>query len=176
MFVLVIVSVLVYGFESHKTNLSEKGDVYMTMVIESSAFQEGQMIPAKYTCDGQNISPPLNWKNAPEGTRSFAIICDDPDASAGVWVHWVVWNIPANVNDLSAGELPKEAKQGINDFRQRGYGGPCPPSGTHHYYFKLYALNTMLELSGNVTKDKLLDAMEKRILTQCSLMGKYQHK
>ena len=153
----------------------------MTMSVTSSAFKEGQMIPAKYTCDGQNISPPLKWESAPQGTKSFALISDDPDAPVGTWVHWVMWNIPADANELAENirpvkELPNGSKQGISSFRQYGYGGPCPPSGTHRYYFKIYALDTMLELSGNTTKQNLLEAMKGHILAEGSLMGKYQRK
>ncbi|MEM2954793.1 MAG: YbhB/YbcL family Raf kinase inhibitor-like protein, partial [Candidatus Nanoarchaeia archaeon] len=113
------------------------------MEIKSSAFVHGGMMPAKYAYDKENISPPLVFSNIPSGTKSLALICDDPDAPVGNWVHWVIYNIPADTKELKEGIPPKKelqngAKQGINDYRQIGYGGPCPPSGTHRYIFKLY--------------------------------------
>ena len=153
----------------------------LEMKITSSAFEEGDMIPSKYTCDGENISPPLSWSEAPTGTKTFAIICDDPDAPAGTWVHWVVYNIPAGTTELpEAVPVKKEpdngAVQGLNDFRKTGYGGPCPPSGTHRYFFKIYALDAKPDLTGDVTKDILLDAMKGHILAQGQLIGKYSRK
>ena len=149
-----------------------------TITIESSAFGEGGMIPVHYTCDGENISPPLKWSEPPEGTVSFAMISDDPDAPAGTWVHWVVYNIPADVRELpenipSTEKLSDGTVQGITDFRSIGYGGPCPPSGTHRYYFKVYALDAMLDLRPGATKQQFLAAMEGHILAQGKLMGRY---
>jgi Raf kinase inhibitor-like YbhB/YbcL family protein len=149
------------------------------MVITSSSFAAGEMIPPTYTCDGKDLSPPLQWSGAPPETRSFALISDDPDAPGGTWVHWVVWNIPASVNSLEENQLKKEsppggARQGTNDFRRVGYGGPCPPSGTHRYYFRLYALNLVLDLPGTTTKAQLEKAMKGHILAQAELMGKYR--
>ena len=149
------------------------------MNVSSSAFNEGQMIPSKYTCDGQDISPPLAWDNAPGGTKSFALICDDPDAPMGTWVHWVVYEIPSDMNNLPEhvppeGKLGNGIRQGKNSWPNIGYGGPCPPSGTHRYYFKLYALDTMLNLKPGATKKQLLQAMEGHVLGEAQLMGKYQ--
>jgi Raf kinase inhibitor-like YbhB/YbcL family protein len=130
----------------------------MALTITSSAFAEGAMIPRNYTCDAEDISPELKWSGPPKGTKSFAVICDDPDAPAGTWVHWVLFNIPADVSALPAGIPPeaiqkKGARHGKNDFRRLGYGGPCPPGGTHRFIFKLYALDTMLRLeSGRNSK------------------------
>ena len=148
------------------------------LTIESTAFTEGGMIPVQYTCDGKNVSPPLRWGDPPEGTGSFALIGDDPDAPAGTWVHWVVYNIPADVRELpenipSSEKLPDGTVQGMTDFRSIGYGGPCPPSGTHRYYFKLYALDTMLDLKPGATKQQLLNAMKAHIRAQGELMGRY---
>ena len=131
-----------------------------TMKIESSQFSEGSMIPAKYTCDGQDISPPLTWKDAPAGTKSFALICDDPDAPMGTWIHWVIYNIPGNSAQLAENipphkELGNGPLQGINSWSRIGYGGPCPPSGIHRYFFKLYALDISLELKPGITKELL---------------------
>jgi len=149
--------------------------------IESSSFKEGELIPSKYTCDGENISPPLSWKDVPEGTKSFALISDDPDAPVGDWVHWVIYNVPAEVHELKEGAsskrlLPKGSIEGITDFRNTGYGGPCPPSGIHRYFFKLYALNTILHLPAGTSKKKLLEAMQGHIISQATLIGKYSRK
>lgn len=152
-----------------------------TMEITSTAFKDGEMIPSKYTCDGVNVSPPLAWQNSPRGVQSFALIADDPDAPAGTWVHWVIFNIPDTVFSLPENVPPKETLengsiQGKNDFRKIGYGGPCPPNGVHRYYFKLYALDTKLNLQPGATKAELLKAMEGHILAQAQLMGRYSRK
>jgi Raf kinase inhibitor-like YbhB/YbcL family protein len=149
------------------------------MEIISSAFDEGAMIPEKYTCDGIDISPPLKWSSVPGETKSYAIICDDPDAPMGTWVHWVIYNLPADINELSENIptleiLQNGAKQGRNDFGNIGYGGPCPPGGTHRYYFKIYALSDELDIRTGITKSKLLKAMEGRILSEGQLMGRYE--
>jgi Raf kinase inhibitor-like YbhB/YbcL family protein len=175
-YALFILLFLIYGFVTEV-----EGDKKMTITITSSAFKEGQMIPAKYTCDGDNISPPLNWQQVPKGVKSFALICDDPDAPIGIWIHWVLWNIPAEANGLpeavpATTKLPDGSKQGITDFRRPGYGGPCPPSGTHRYFFKIYALDTMLDLPDTSTKQNLLEAMKGHILAEGSLMGKYKRR
>jgi Raf kinase inhibitor-like YbhB/YbcL family protein len=147
--------------------------------VTSRAFQEGGMIPREYTCDGANVSPPLAWDSAPVKTESFALIADDPDAPGKTWVHWIVFNIASNTRELP-GNVPAQdtiasgSNQGTNDFRKVGYGGPCPPSGAHRYYFKLYALDTELALDSSATKDQLLKAMEGHALAQGQLMGKYQ--
>ncbi|MFQ6093600.1 MAG: YbhB/YbcL family Raf kinase inhibitor-like protein [bacterium] len=151
----------------------------MEIKVTSRAFEEGGMIPQKYTCDGEDVSPPLAWTSVPEGTKSLALICDDPDAPMGTWVHWVLFNLPANIKELPENVPPQEtlengAKHGITDFRRIGYGGPCPPSGTHRYYFKLYALDTELDLEAGITKAELLEAMEGHILAEGRLMGKYK--
>ena len=150
----------------------------MALVITSSAFSEGEAIPNRYTCDGPDVSPDLVWSGVPEGAASLALICDDPDAPMGTWVHWVLFNIPADADGLPA-EIPADAalesgaRHGTNDFRRLGYGGPCPPGGTHRYFFKLYALDTMLELDSGITKAQLLEAMEGHILAAGQLMGTY---
>lgn len=149
------------------------------MEITSSAFQEGISIPSLYTCDGKDISPPLSWSGAPAGTKSFALIADDPDAPGGTWVHWVLWNLPSQAQELKEGfptssQLSNGARQGKSDFGQIGYGGPCPPSGTHHYFFKLYALDTSLTLKSGATKSQLEAAMKGHILAQSKLMGVYR--
>ena len=151
------------------------------MELKSSAFQAGSLIPSRYTCDGNDLSPPLTWTDVPPKTRSLALISDDPDAPRGTWVHWVLWNIPADTHSVDEGlpkaeTLPNGAKQGITDFGRVGYGGPCPPSGTHRYFFKLYALDTTLTLPSSATKRDLEQAMKGHIVQQAELMGKYQRK
>jgi len=157
---------------------SEERSRDMAISVSSSAFKEGGMIPAKYTCDGNDLSAPLAWSGIPEGTKSIAVISDDPDAPVGTWVHWVMWNIPAAAIGLEEGvsakpQLPDGSRQGLSDFGRPGYGGPCPPSGTHRYYFKVYALDTMLDLPSNARKADLVKAMKGHILAEGQLMGKY---
>ena len=149
------------------------------MKLTSSAFDEGGMIPSKYTCDGADVSPPLKWSALPDGTKSLALICDDPDAPMGTWVHWVFYDIPAKTKDLpeniTSDKHPASGGvQGINDFRRIGYGGPCPPSGIHRYYFKLYALDTLLNLPPGASKEQVMKEMQKHNLGQAQLMGKYR--
>lgn len=153
----------------------------MSFTLTSSAFKEGEMIPMKYTCDGADVSPPLAWSDPPEGTGSFALISDDPDAPVGTWVHWVMYNIPADVSELPEGvpadkELKSGAVQGVNDFRKFGYGGPCPPGGTHRYFFKLYALGTELNLNPGATKADVEEAVRGHILGEARLMGRYSRR
>ncbi len=151
----------------------------MEIKLESIAFQEGAMIPKKYTCDGPDVSPPLAWDSVTTDTKSLAFICDDPDAPMGTWVHWVLFNLPARSRELPENVLTEKtlengAKQGTNDFKKIGYGGPCPPSGTHRYYFKLYALDTEIGLEAGITKKELLNAMEGHIIGEGQLMGRYK--
>ncbi len=150
------------------------------LLLTSSAFQEGESIPRQYTDDGANVSPPLAWSEPPTGTRSLALICDDPDAPRGTWVHWVLFNLPADLRELpenvpSDAVLENEARQGRNDFGKLGYGGPAPPRGKpHRYFFKLYALDVVLPLTAGASKAQLLEAMKGHILAEGQLMGKYQ--
>jgi len=149
------------------------------MKLSSLAFNDGDMIPNKYTCDGADISPPLEWESVPEDTKSIALICDDPDAPVGTWVHWVYYDIPSDTKSLPKNITPQEnpensGKQGRNDFGKIGYGGPCPPGGTHRYYFKIYAIDTILNLPAGVDKKHLLKAMEGHIIGQAQLVGKYK--
>ena len=144
----------------------------MTMALTSPAFNDGKAIPSKFTCDGEDISPELDWFGTPEGTVSLALIMDDPDAPAGTWVHWVLYNMPMDLSGLREG-MTGVGVDGTNSWNQTGYGGPCPPSGTHRYYFKLYALDVNLELGPGAKKGDLLAAMEGHILGQAELMGTY---
>ena len=152
------------------------------LVLTSPAFADAGTIPKQYTCEGADISPPLTWSNAPSGTKSFALIVDDPDAPDPrapkmTWVHWVLQNIPADAHGLAedAGQhgLPAGAVQGLNDWKRPGYGGPCPPIGQHRYVMKLYALDTTLP-GDRPTKAQLLEAMQGHILAQAQLIGTYQ--
>ena len=142
-------------------------------------FSEGFPVPKDYTADGQNASPPLQWGEPPAGTKSFALICDDPDAPRGTWVHWVIYNLPADVRQLgpampAEATLPNGARQGTNDFKRIGYGGPAPPPGKpHRYFFKLYALDALLSLAPGATKEQLLEAMRGHQLAEGKLFGVY---
>jgi Raf kinase inhibitor-like YbhB/YbcL family protein len=150
-----------------------------TMKLTSPAFQEGNTIPRKYTADGPDVSPALEWQDVPEGTRSLALICDDPDAPRGTWVHWVLFDLPADTTQLPEGVPAKEtlesgARQGTNDFGKIGYGGPSPPAGKpHRYFFKLYALDAELGLAAGAKKQQVEKAMQGHILGQGQLMGTY---
>jgi len=154
----------------------------MSILLTSSAFAEGSSIPSKYTCDGDDVSPPLKWSGVPQGAKSLALICDDPDAPAGIWVHWVMYNIPAAITELPEGVPASDAvlgsaRQGVNDFRRIGYGGPCPPRGSpHRYYFKLYALDTELALKPKAAKKDVVNAMQGHILAEGQLMGTYKRR
>ena len=146
------------------------------LTLTSSAFANGGSIPAKYSCMGDEVSPPLEWSEPPVDVKSLALIMDDPDASGGTWVHWVLYNIPVTAhgwpeNTPNDAELVNGAMQGKNSGGQIGYGGPCPPSGTHHYSIKLYALDTLLDPGSGANKDQLLSAMQGHVLAQSELMG-----
>jgi Raf kinase inhibitor-like YbhB/YbcL family protein len=150
----------------------------MNIDLTSPAFGDGQTIPKAHTGDGQDVSPPLRWSEPPQGTKSLALICDDPDAPRGTWVHWVLFNIPADQQLYGAivgqGVLASGAKQGKNDFGNIGYGGPAPPRGKpHRYFFKLYALDTLLDLPAGATKSQLLEAMKDHVLAEGQIMGLY---
>lgn len=151
-----------------------------TVELKSSAFAQGETIPKSHTGDGKNISPPLAWAEPPQGTKCWALICDDPDAPRGTWVHWVLFNLPGNTRELAEAvpmdkSLPNGAIQGKNDFGDIGYGGPAPPKGKpHRYFFKLYALDASLSLKPGATKAELLKAMDGHLLATGELMGKYQ--
>jgi len=179
--VVVLAGVSILLFCSCNDREQSVGAEKMEIKITSPAFDDGGLIPSKYTCDGADISPPLQWQPAPEGTRSIALICDDPDAPMGTWVHWVLFNLPADTTELAENippdkTLPNAARQGTNDFRRIGYGGPCPPSGTHRYFFKIYALDTQIDLSPGADKRQLLKAVDGHILGKGQLVGKYSRQ
>jgi Raf kinase inhibitor-like YbhB/YbcL family protein len=144
----------------------------MLMALTSPSFNEGEAIPNKFTCDGEDISPELDWFGTPEGTVSLTLIMDDPDAPVGTWVHWVIFNMPMDLSGLREG-MTGVGLEGTNSWNRTGYGGPCPPSGTHRYFFTLYALDINLELDPGAVKEDLLAAMEGHILGQAELMGTY---
>ena len=151
----------------------------MKFTLSSTSFESGGDIPKKYTCDGADISPGLSWTGPPQGTQSFALIADDPDAPMGTWTHWVLFDLPAETASLAEGvnkidELPDGGRQGRNDFRKIGYGGPCPPPGKpHRYFFKLYALDKKLDLKPGAEKAEVEQAMQSHILAQAEAMGKF---
>lgn len=152
----------------------------MSIEISSTAFEQGMTIPKQYTGDGADQSPPLGWSEPPSGTRSIALICDDPDAPGGTWVHWILFNLPPQTRELEEGlptraTLPSGAMQGKNDFGKIGYGGPAPPRGkAHRYFFKLYALKAPVDLAPGATKAQLENAMKGQILAEGQLMGTYK--
>ncbi|MFQ5346281.1 MAG: YbhB/YbcL family Raf kinase inhibitor-like protein [Rhodothalassiaceae bacterium] len=155
----------------------------MSITLGSSAFANFGEIPRRYTCQGDDVSPPLAWSGVPQGTRSLALIVDDPDAPDPrapkmTWVHWVLYNLPADSRGLpeavSPAALPRGTREGLNDWKRTGYGGPCPPIGRHRYHFKLYALDTVLPDLGKPTKAALLDAMEGHVLAEAALVGTYE--
>lgn len=146
------------------------------MEISSPAFSAGTAIPAKYTCDARDLSPSLVIGSVPAGTRSLALIMDDPDAPGGTWVHWVAWNIPPETRVIPENSLPAGAVQGRNSWRRAGYGGPCPPSGTHRYVFKLFALDTTLKLAPSAGTVELERAMQGHLLASGQLMGTYARR
>jgi Raf kinase inhibitor-like YbhB/YbcL family protein len=154
--------------------LSKGQEKIVKLEVSSTAFKENTSIPKKYTCDGKDINPPLTIENVPQGTKSLALIVDDPDAPMGIWVHWVLWNIDPKTKEIKENSVPQGAIQGVNDFGKSSYGGPCPPSGTHRYFFKAYALDTVLKLAQNSRKADLERAMKGHIIGQGQLMGTYK--
>jgi Raf kinase inhibitor-like YbhB/YbcL family protein len=146
-----------------------------SMKITSSAFQQGGNIPSKFSCDGPNTSPPLQISDVPPEAKSLVLIVDDPDAPSGLFTHWVVWNISPQTNSVGEGSAPKGV-HGTNDFGKSGYGGPCPPSGTHRYYFKIFALDRQLDLPSGAKRSQLDAAMKGHVVAQGELMGRYSRK
>ena len=149
------------------------------MTLTSPAFHDGEPIPRRYTCDGADVSPALAWSGAPAETESYALICDDPDAPGGTWVHWVLYDLPPSVTALDEGIASVDRPDsggvsGTNDFGRLGYGGPCPPRGTHRYYFRIYALDTILDLPPGATRRQLLRAIDGHIVAEARLMGTYE--
>ena len=144
--------------------------------ITSPSFQPGGDIPPKFTCNGTNVSPELQISSVPNEAKSLVLIVDDPDAPRGLFTHWIVWNVDSKTTRVAENSSPTAGVQGINDFGKRNYGGPCPPSGTHRYFFKIFALDTKLELKPGARRAELDTAMRGHILAQGELMGRYSHK
>ena len=170
--------VCVVAFAQERATTMEQSNA---MQLTSAAFEQGAGIPARYTCDGENLSPPLAWAGVPPGTKTLALIADDPDAPMGTWVHWVVYNLPTSTAGLPEGYAADPQRsdgtcQGVTDFHRTGYGGPCPPSGTHRYFFTLYALDTACSLAPGATAKELEAAMRGHILAQAQLMGTYRRR
>jgi Raf kinase inhibitor-like YbhB/YbcL family protein len=156
--------------------LAEEAVKMGDLKISSAVFENNGNIPQKYTCDGKDVNPPLKIENVPPAAKSLVLIVDDPDAPMGMWVHWVVWNIDPKMGEIKENTVPKGALQGINDFRKHDYGGPCPPSGTHRYFFKLYALDSLLNLSTNSRKTDIEKAMKGHIIAQAEIIGLYKRQ
>jgi len=174
--IFIVTVSLSFLFLSGNNAIAKEG---LTMQIKSTAFEENGLIPKKYTCDGSDVSPPLTWTKPPAGTKGIALICDDPDAPMGTWVHWVIYGLSPETTSLPEGvptqkEVLGGIKQGINDFRKIGYGGPCPPRGpAHRYFFKVYALDIELNLPAGATKKDVEKAMKGHILAEGQLVGRY---
>ena len=182
--VILILGLMIYAFFSMSSTKSVQRKEVKQMTI-LSAFKDGDLIPKKYACEGQDINPEIVVSNVPEGAKTIAIICEDPDAPIGTFVHWVLWNFPVNGSSVKIPEgirkvekLPDGTMQGYNDFGKIGYNGPCPPKGhgVHHYHFKVYAVNNVLELKGKITKKELEKALSGKILAQAEIIGLYERK
>jgi Raf kinase inhibitor-like YbhB/YbcL family protein len=143
------------------------------LTLKSRVFVYNGSIPSEYTCDGEDINPPLEIENIPKGTQSLVLIVDDPDAPGGNWDHWLVWNISPDINQIEKNSVPTGAVEGTTDFNRTGWGGPCPPSGTHRYFFKLYALDTVLDIDTSTRKPGLEQEIVGHILEEAVLIGKY---
>ena len=146
------------------------------MKLESSSFENNQNIPKTYSCDGDNINPPLEISDVPENAKSLALIMDDPDAPGGTFTHWFMWNITTDTKEILEGDWPEDAEQGLNDRGELGYTGPCPPSGVHHYHFKLYALSKKLDIPPNSTKEELEKEIENAFISKSELVGIYSRQ
>ena len=171
-FILLVISSILFVSNVVGKEILKKN----TLTVSSPIFENNSTIPAEYTCDGVNVNPPLVIEHVPAGTKSLALIVEDPDAPAGIWVHWVVWNIHPETKEIKENAVPKGARQGMNDFRKHNYGGPCPPSGTHRYIFKIYALDTILTISPQATKADLEKAMNGHVIEQAHIIGLYKRR
>lgn len=171
LFFAIVIAILSFGCASN-TQLPESG--VSNMRIYSPEFNDNSMIPEKFTCEGMNVNPQLLFEDAPEETKSFVLIMDDPDAPMGTWVHWVLFNIPADVTGIPEDSVPDDAVQGLNSWPKNNYGGPCPPSGTHRYFFKLYALDAELDLDDTATKKDVEQVMQGHIIEKAELIGLYK--
>jgi len=172
---LVVATVLILAFRPHDKPEIKNDNIIKknSMKLDSPAFKNNEYIPTKFTCDGLNINPQLNISEVPSGTKSLALIMDDPDSPTGTWIHWLVWNIDQNAEEIAEDSVPAGAEQGATSAKNNNYNGPCPGTGIHHYNFKLYALDTKLTLDTGATKTDLENAMDGHVLTQATLIGLY---
>jgi Raf kinase inhibitor-like YbhB/YbcL family protein len=180
-FILTAITFVTAGFANTILTQCKSRIKEQIIKVSSNAFRESEMIPAKYTCDSENVSPPLSWSKGPDSTKTYVLICDDPDAPSKTWLHWVLYNIPSSVNTLpenipASDTVMKLALNGINDSKTLGYSGPCPPNGVHRYYFKIFALDCELKLSSGQIVDVVESAMKNHVLASGSLMGRYKRK
>lgn len=173
--IYIVVFIIFLTFLFSYINRSNSLKITSIMKIESREFNEGNMIPKKFTCDGQGVSPELEISGVPAEAKSLALIMSDPDAPRGTFVHWTAWNIPPTTSQISEG-AKDFGQEGLNSANRRGYFGPCPPSGTHRYYFKIYALDTILDLDTNANKETLVSAMNGHILNEAEVMGQYNRE
>jgi len=171
--IMFLVAIMFAGFFVSQT-MSKEEEQMGELKLSSFAFQDNGDIPQKYTCDGIDVNPPLKIDNVPSETKSLALIVDDPDAPMGTWVHWIVWNIDPKTTEIKEDTVPQGALQGVNDFRKNDYGGPCPPSGRHRYFFKLYALDTILNRGMTAKKADIERAMKGHILAEAQIIGLYR--
>jgi Raf kinase inhibitor-like YbhB/YbcL family protein len=181
-YVLIISMILisVFSFSGNLVFNCKTDKMKSNIIVNSKAFTESEMIPTKYTCDAENVSPPISWTKGPDSTKTYVLICDDPDAPSKVWVHWVLYNIPSDIQELSenfkTGNNNSKIKSGVTDFGTPEYSGPCPPSGVHHYKFKVYALDCELNLKAGASKAEVEAAMKDHILADGVLTGTYKRK
>lgn len=172
---IIVILALVFVFKQKNTDQNENFDKVKEGNMKlTTVFAYNESIPSKYTCDGEDAAPELNISEVPSNAKSLVLIVDDPDAPMGTWVHWLVYNIPVSTAKIDAKNLPKEAKQGMTDFGRVGWGGPCPPSGTHRYFFKLYAIDKVLDLPDGATKTQLEQAIRDHIVEKTELIGLYK--
>lgn len=175
--IIVVLGIVVMQIYTKKTNKAElKFNLPRIMQLQSSVFSNNQKIPAKYTCDDGDVNPPLSISDVPQNAKSLVLIVDDPDAPSGNWTHWLVWNIDPTTREITESSVPAGASEGVTDFGRPGYGGPCPPSGTHRYFFNLYALDMMLDLPGDTRRNELEVAITGHIIDQATLIGLYEKK
>ncbi len=162
--------------DAPKSSVEQKAEGVTNMKIVSSVFDHNQKIPSKYTCDGENVNPPLQFLDVPENAKGLVLIVDDPDAPSKTWVHWVVYNVNPDVNEIEESSIPNGGIEGMTDFGRPGYGGPCPPSGVHRYFFKLYAIDSILDLPQNSSKQMVEDKMQDNIIDKAELVGFYSRE
>jgi len=172
----IIAALVIMGGNDDRVLNPQITNLKTTMKITSPAFEHNQSIPQKFTCDGDNVNPPLQFSDVPEGTKSLALIVDDPDAPVGLWVHWTAWNIKSDTTEITENAVPSGGVEGVTSFGNSGYGGPCPPDGEHRYFFKLYALDTELDLSTESDKEDLEEAIVGHVLDKAELIGLYKRQ